>query len=159
MRELAIGKVAPEIVGEDLNGKPLKLSDFRGKVVMLSFWGTWCGPCMGLVAHERSLVKRLEGKPFVLIGVNSDRERESLKPRLEKEQISWRSFWNGSKGPGGPIAKKWNIHLWPTVYVLDQNGVIRYRYIGSPNVEDLEKAIDALVQAAKKAGTRTSSSK
>src|SRR5258708_6650887 len=75
--------------------------------------------------HERSLVKRLEGKPFALIGVNSDTDKDQLKKAMEKEKITWRSFWNGSEGTNGPIAKKWNIHGWPTLYVLDAKGVIR----------------------------------
>ena len=56
--------------------------------------------------HERSLVKRLEDKPFALIGVNSDGDKEALKPVLEKEQITWRSFWNGPKARSGPISTK-----------------------------------------------------
>jgi hypothetical protein len=72
---LAVGRPAPEITGEDLDGKPMKLSDYRGKVVLLTFWGHWCGPCRSMYPHERSLVKRLEGQPFALLGVNSDTDR------------------------------------------------------------------------------------
>ena len=59
--------------------------------------------------HERSLVKRLANEPFALIGVNSDGDLEKLKPRLEEEQITWRSFWNGPEGTSGPISTQWNI--------------------------------------------------
>src|SRR5260221_175934 len=75
--------------------------------------------------HERSLVKRLEGKPFALIGVKSDKDKEVLKKEKEKETITWRSFWNGPEGTGGPISKKWNVHGWPTIYVIDAKGIIR----------------------------------
>ena len=95
--------------------------------------------------HERSLVKRLEGKPFALVGVNSDQDREKLKPVLEKEQITWRSFWNGGS-TSGPISQKWRVNGWPTLYVLDRQGVIRHKFIGSPGAEKLDKAIDALVK-------------
>jgi hypothetical protein len=78
--------------------------------------------------HERSLVKRLEGKPFALIGVNSDRDRIALKETLNKEEITWRSFWDGGK-VGGPIATQWNVHAWPTVYVLDRQGIIRGKHL------------------------------
>ena len=93
--------------------------------------------------YERSLVKRLEGKPFALIGVNSDRDLEKLKPRLEKESITWRSFWDGPSGTSGPIAKRWNIHGWPTIYLIDHKGVIRHR--GLHGQAELDEAIDRLV--------------
>ena len=75
--------------------------------------------------HERSLVKKFANKPFALIGVNSDRDLDALKPVLEKENITWRSFWNGPEGTGGPISTKWNVRGWPTIYLIDHEGVIR----------------------------------
>ena len=93
--------------------------------------------------HERSLVKRLEGKPFALIGVNSDRDLNELKKVLEKEQITWRSFWNGEKGTRGPISEAWHVRGWPTIYVLDADGVIRYRDVRG---EDMDRAVDDLLK-------------
>ncbi len=93
--------------------------------------------------HERSLVKRLEGKPFALLGINSDTDKEALKKVLEKEEITWRSWWNGSEGTGGPLSKKWNVHSWPTTYVLDAKGVIRYKNVRG---ESMDKAVDALLK-------------
>src|SRR5262245_32907020 len=93
--------------------------------------------------HERSLVKRLADKPFALIGINSDKDRDALKEVLEKEKITWRSFWNGPKGTGGPISQAWNVHGWPTIYVLDGDGVIRYRDVRG---EDMDQAVDELLK-------------
>ena len=59
--------------------------------------------------HERSLVKRHKDKPFALIGVNSDKDKAKLRPRLKKENITWRSFWCGPAGTGGPIPSRWNV--------------------------------------------------
>src|SRR5262245_4499868 len=92
--------------------------------------------------HERSLVKRLEGKSFVLIGINSDSDKTQLKSVMEKEQITWRSFWDGGS-TNGPIATRWNVSGWPTVYVLDAKGVIRYRDVRE---EAMDKAVDALLE-------------
>ena len=92
--------------------------------------------------HERSLVKRLEGKPFALIGINSDQDREKLQEVLKKEQISWRSFWDGGS-TSGPIATKWNVHGWPTIYVLDHKGVIRAKQLRGTS---LDKKVDELVK-------------
>jgi hypothetical protein len=76
--------------------------------------------------HERSLVKRLKDKPFALIGVNSDRDREVIKQVCKDKNISWRSFWNGGS-TSGPISTQWNVRGWPTIYVLDHKGVIRFK--------------------------------
>jgi len=92
--------------------------------------------------HERSLVKRLADAPFALVGVNSDADLEKLRPRLAEEGIVWRSFWNGERGTDGPISTAWNVHAWPTIFVLDHEGVIRYRDVRG---EDLDRAVDALL--------------
>ena len=95
--------------------------------------------------HERSLVKRLEGKPFALLGINSDPDRDELKKVMEKEQITWRSWWDGSTS--GPITTAWSVNGWPTIYVLDSKGIIRYRDIRG---DALDKAVDTLVQEAER---------
>ena len=82
-------------------------------------------------------------RPFALIGVNSDTDRETLKERTADEQITWRSFWNGPEGTDGPISRAWNVRAWPTVYVLDPKGVIRFKDIHS---EELDQAVDQLLQ-------------
>ena len=102
--------------------------------------------------HERSLVKKLENKPFALIGVNSDRDLKALKPVLEEEKITWRSFWDGPEGTGGPISKEWNVQGWPTLYIIDHKGVIRHKYLGAPAGEVLDNAIEKLVEVAEKEG-------
>jgi hypothetical protein len=104
--------------------------------------------------HERSLVKKMEGKPFTLIGVNSDRDLKELKKVLEEEQITWRSFWNGPNGTGGPISTEWNVRGWPTLYVIDHKGVIRHKWLGSPAGEVLDEAIEKLVAKAEKDGEK-----
>ena len=92
--------------------------------------------------HERSLVKRLADKPFALIGVNSDKDKDQLRKRMTEEQITWRSFWNGPKGTAGPISTAWNVRGWPTIYVLDHKGVIRYK---GPREKKLDEAVDTLL--------------
>ena len=93
--------------------------------------------------HERSLVKKYENRPFAIIGVNSDRDREKLQKRLKEENITWRSFFAGSTG--GEIPTRWNVSGWPTTYVIDHKGVIRAK---GPRGEAAEKWIEKLVTAA-----------
>jgi hypothetical protein len=93
--------------------------------------------------HERSLVKRLADKPFALIGVNSDTDKDVLKKRMAEEKITWRSFWNGPEGTNGPISKAWNVRGWPTIYVLDHKGVIRFKGVRE---KQMDEAVDALLK-------------
>ncbi|SRR5260221_10590569 len=91
--------------------------------------------------HERSLVKRLQDKPFALVGVNSDSNRVALKKTLIKEKITWRSFWNGG-GTSGPISKAWKVTSWPSIWVIDAKGIIRYRNVRG---EKMDEAVDKLL--------------
>src|SRR5262245_14686607 len=90
--------------------------------------------------HERSLVKRLKGRPFALLGVNSDKDLKALRDALVNERITWRSWLDG--GTGGPIARAWEIRGWPTIYVLDHKGVIRHINVRE---KQLDEAVDALL--------------
>ena len=92
--------------------------------------------------HERSLVKRLADKPFALIGVNSDKDKDQLRKRMTEERITWRSFWNGPKGTAGPISTAWNVRGWPTIYVIDPKGVIRFKDVRE---KQLDEAVDQLL--------------
>lgn len=140
IRNLSIGKVAPDIEGVDSDGKPFKLSDYKGKIVVLDFWATWCGPCMALVPHEIKLCKRLEGKPFAMVGVDFDATREELKKGEKDNGITWRSFYDGRQGP---IGEKWRIQAIPAIYVLDAKGVIRYKDVREKKLDD---AVDFLLK-------------
>jgi thiol-disulfide isomerase/thioredoxin len=146
IRHLSVGGVALEIEGLDGQGRKLKLSDYRGKVVVLVFWGTWCGPCMAMVPHERELVKRLEGEPFALIGVNDDEEKSVMIRAMKKERMTWPSFWNGEKPGAESITTKWNVRSWPMVYVLDAKGIIRYKDVRG---KSMDAAVDALLKELK----------
>ncbi len=93
--------------------------------------------------HERSLVKKFKDRPFALLGVNSDRDREKIKQICKDKDLSWRSWWAGSTG--GPIPKRWNVRGWPTIYILDHRGVIRAK---NQRGKPLEEWLDRLVAEA-----------
>ncbi len=140
LRHLQVGKVAPEIEGRDVDGKAFKLSDFRGKVVVLTFSGNWCGPCRAMYPQERQLVERLKDKPFELVSVNSDEAEETLRTSIGTGEITWRCWRDG--GTEGPITTRWGVSSFPTIYILDPGGVIRFK---DARGEALDEAVSALL--------------
>jgi hypothetical protein len=101
--------------------------------------------------HERSLVKQFEGRPFVIIGVNSDADRDTVKKVIAQEKLTWRSFWDGGS-TDGPIARQWNVNGWPTLYLIDHRGVIVERVGVRKKDQDLieQKVTEAERAAPKK---------
>ena len=92
--------------------------------------------------HERSLVKQLSEKPFALIGVNSDSDLDEIRGIVKEKNITWRCFWNGPEGTSGPISTQWNVSGWPTIYVMDAEGKIRYKNVRGAKMDE---AITALL--------------
>lgn len=146
MRYAPVGQPAPDILGVDLDGQPMKLSDYRGKVVLVSFWATWCGPCMKLIPHERELAKRLSGKPFAIVGVNGNTTKKSIQYALKTYEITWRSFKDERPG-NSSISDTWNA-VYPTVFLIDHKGVFRKRWSGEPPIDVLNRLVDELVAEA-----------
>jgi hypothetical protein len=98
-----------------------------------------------MLPHEKALVKRLKEQPFALIGINSDGPADKLKDILNKNEITWRQAVDESTS--GPLATKWNVSGWPTIYVIDAQGVIRYRDVRDKEMDD---AVDKLLDEMKK---------
>src|SRR5438552_11692416 len=97
--------------------------------------------------HERSLVTKFKHKPFVLLGINSDKDRQEVRKVARTERLTWRSFWNGG-GTRGAIAGEWGVTGWPTLYLIDHAGVIRYKTVGVPDAKALDQQISDLVKDA-----------
>src|SRR5678815_4835520 len=93
-----------------------------------------------MIPHEKTLVERLKDKPFALIGINSDGGREPLQKIVEKNGITWRQAVDGDTD--GPWARAWNVQGWPTIYVLDHKGVIRYLDVRD---KKMDQAVDKLL--------------
>ena len=141
---LVEGKLAPEIVGQDLDGKPMKLSEYRGKVVLLDFWATWCPPCMALAPHMKKLHEGVGPKGFAVVGVNCDTDADDLKLGLERHGISWRSFKND--GAAVHVSDAWNVEKYPTLMLIDAQGVIRKIYDRVPEPELLAADVAKLLR-------------
>lgn len=120
------GQQAPNIVGKDSAGVEFALEDYRGDVVVLYFTGQWCGPCRGEYPYQRFMLELYEDDPVTILGVNSDDDVQTLLEAKETEQLTYRTWWDGhgEENTKGPIASAWNVSGWPTIYVLDEEGVI-----------------------------------
>jgi peroxiredoxin len=149
-----VGEAAPEIEGKDLDGKPMKLSDFRGKVVVLDFWGDWCPFCKEAYSYQRSLVRRMEGRSFVLLGVNCDDTVEQARLVVKNQRISWRSWWSGPRDMTGPLYTRWGVRIVPSVFLIDRKGIVQGHIEGTPSEAALERAIDSLLPASERGRPR-----
>jgi thiol-disulfide isomerase/thioredoxin len=142
MDNLVPGKPAPAIDGVGMDGKSLKLSDYRGKVVLLVFWGTWCGPCMAEVPSERALAERLKGKPFAILGVDCDPDKAAALRVMKAKAITWPNWNDGAPGEG-PIVERYHVRGFPTTFVIDAQGLIRHV---NPHGEGLDKVVDGMIK-------------
>ena len=93
-----------------------------------------------MLPHEKALVQRLKDKPFALLGINSDGEAEEVKKMLAEQEITWRQAMDGDTS--GPLATRWNVQGWPTIYILDAEGKIRFRDLRD---EKMEEAVNELL--------------
>jgi len=150
LRFRAVGRPVPVITGDDLDGRPLKLRDYRGRVVLLNFWATWCFPCMKLIPHERELVARFQGEPFAIVGVNCDSDVGKARDAVTRNGVTWRSFRDHAEDRRAAITGDWKVVGYPTLYLIDHNGIIRKRWIGGPSPEELTHMTAVLIDAARR---------
>ncbi len=146
LENLYPGRSAPDIVGIDLEEKPFKLSEFRGKTVVLIAWATWCPDCMNAIPGEKAVFDKFKDKSVVFLGINGDEDRTPALAAQRQRPIPWRSFWgrwSGADGKKSLIVDDWNVRTWPSYYVIDPQGVIRFKHCWDLDMTQLELAIHA----------------
>jgi len=141
MKRLAIGGDPIPFEVKDLEGKTLNLSDYKGKVVLLDFWATWCGPCKVEMPNVVRLHKKFSSKGFEIIGISLDQRRGDLERYIAANDMNWPQHFDG-KGWQNGIAVKYGVKSIPATYLIDRQGKIRYRSVRGPQ---LDQAVEKLV--------------
>lgn len=148
LTRLYFGAQAPTTSGVDLEGRPFDLADYEGKIVVIDFWTTFCQPCLALVPGVHELMQGFADEAVVYLGVNGDTDRLAGQATAQRVGMTWRNLWDGPRGVNGPAARAWNVPAlgWPSVFVLDAAGRIRFKLRGQAQVEaELEGAIKELL--------------
>jgi thiol-disulfide isomerase/thioredoxin len=139
---LAIGREAPPINGKGLVGRTLELKKFRGKVVVVNSWATWCGPCVAKIPSHKRLRERFANQPFEFLGVNCDDDAEAAQKYADKHEVGWFS-WSDPISGIRPIATGWHVVQLPSQFVLDHHGIIRFKDLEE---KELEQAVESLLR-------------
>ncbi len=138
---IASGEPAAELSGTTTAGVPVNLSDYRGKVVLVDFWATWCGPCVGLLPHTKELIQKYRDKPFAVLGVSADRSSGDLQQFLLRDPLPWSNIYAGASSD---LLRRWQITAFPTVVLIDAEGVVRERIVGA-NPGAIDRAVAELL--------------
>ncbi len=141
---VATGKRSPEISGKDVTGKTIKLSDYKGKVVLLDFWGTWCGWCIKMIPKEYEMMKTYKGRPFTILGICKD-EPANLEKFLAQLPLPWPNLLATDS-----LIQAWKIDGFPAYILIDDEGVIQGRWIGASekDIAAMEAAVAHAIQVA-----------
>jgi peroxiredoxin len=131
--ELARARLAPAFAVTTLDGQHISLDDLQGKVVLLDFWATWCGPCREALPHLRDVAKKFQGQPLVVLSVSLDSDEQKWKDFIAKNEMTWPQYRDG--GFTSPISKLFNVTAIPHTFTIDADGVLQDEHIGDGSIE------------------------
>jgi peroxiredoxin len=137
------GGAAPAFELEDVDGKLHRLSDYRGKVVLLNFWATWCGPCREEMPSMEALRASLQGRPFVVLAINVGEGARVARGFGDKMSLQFPLLLDRDT----KTSKAWGARILPASFVLGPDGRIRYSYLGAIDwtAEPVKSALEGLL--------------
>jgi thiol-disulfide isomerase/thioredoxin len=120
---LGVGKVFPDFNEKDLDGQPLSLARFKGKVVLVDFWATWCGPCIAELPHVLSTYRKHHDEGFEIVGISLDSDREKLNAFIKERGMTWPQYFDG-QGWQTKLAQEYGVNSIPATFLLDAEGKV-----------------------------------
>jgi thiol-disulfide isomerase/thioredoxin len=138
---LAPGMAFPDFDEKDVDGKPLSVANYKGKVVLVDFWATWCGPCLLELPQIQKAYDEYHDKGFEIIGVSLDEDKDRLQQFIKQKKMPWPQFFDGKKWEN-KLAVKYGVEAIPTGFLLDRNGKIIAKIMSGDELDaQIKKAL------------------
>jgi thiol-disulfide isomerase/thioredoxin len=141
-KTLVVGNPFPDFQEKDLDGQPLSVSRFRGKVLLVDFWATWCGPCRVELPNVIATYEKHHKNGFEILGISLDNDERAMKQFLASNKMTWPQYFDG-KGWQTKLAGQYGVNSIPATYLLDAQGKIIARDLRG---DDLEEAVAAALK-------------
>jgi peroxiredoxin len=132
--ELARARMAPAFSVTTIDGRQISLDDLKGKVVLMDFWATWCGPCREALPHMRDIAKKFKDDPLIVLSVSLDDDEQKWEDFIQKNEMTWPQY----RDPGGfkgQMADLFGVHAIPHTFTIDADGVMQDEHVGDASVE------------------------
>jgi thiol-disulfide isomerase/thioredoxin len=139
--DLTRARMAPPFALTTIDGKRVSLDDLQGKVVLLDFWATWCGPCREALPRMQKIVKSFQGKPLVVLSVSIDTDENAWKKFVGQNEMTW--LQSRDEGFNGTLANLFGVHAIPHTFTIDADGVLQDERIGDAAIEGKLKKLVA----------------
>ena len=156
--ELARERMAPAFAVMTESGQRVSLDELQGKVLLVDFWATWCGPCREALPHMKRIAQKFSGEPLVVLSVSLDSDEQKWKDFVAKNEMTWQQYRDG--GFDGPMARLFDVNAIPHTFTIDPDGVLQEEKIGDASIEGkLKKLVAQARQLQEAHGTEQVSSK
>ena len=148
--ELARATMAPPFSLTTLDGRRISMDSLAGKVVLIDFWATWCGPCREALPHIKRIAARFSEQPLVVLSISLDSDDAKWKDFVAKNEMTWLQYRDG--GFEGTIAKQFNVRAIPATFTIDSDGVLEDQHVGDASIEGkLKKLVAQAVEKSRSA--------
>jgi thiol-disulfide isomerase/thioredoxin len=125
--------MAPPFAVTTLDGHRVSPDDLQGKVVLIDFWATWCGPCREALPHIQEIARKFQGQPLLILSVSLDKDDGKWKEFVAKNNMTWLQYRDG--GFDGSLAKLFGVTVIPHTFTIDPDGVLQDEHIGDASIE------------------------